>query len=151
MAELADAHGSGPCGLTAVEVRIFSRAPDRRLSLRRQPFLFFLLFFFYFRTLILSLIRSFCVTYSHPLRRLLASSALLICFFCVTDLHLLRHLFVSSAFFISFRYLLFHFLKIVFFRIPAFTRLSDQPGAPQSHRIQATDHSSCLPARRFFF
>ena len=28
MAELADAHGSGPCGLTAVEVRIFLRAPD---------------------------------------------------------------------------------------------------------------------------
>jgi hypothetical protein len=41
MAELADAHGSGPCGLTAVEVRIFLRAPDRkRDSDFRVSFLF---------------------------------------------------------------------------------------------------------------
>ena len=32
MAELADAHGSGPCGLTSVEVRIFSRAPSNTVS-----------------------------------------------------------------------------------------------------------------------
>ena len=29
MAELADAHGSGPCGINPVEVRIFLRAPQK--------------------------------------------------------------------------------------------------------------------------
>ena len=57
VAELADAHGSGPCGLTSVEVRIFSRAPQKRnrfdsavsffcytemIYISYQPFLLFL-------------------------------------------------------------------------------------------------------------
>ena len=49
MAELADAHGSGPCGLTAVEVRIFLRAPDKkRDSDFRVSFLFPYLTVYYY-------------------------------------------------------------------------------------------------------
>ena len=34
MAELADAHGSGPCRSNSVEVRILLSAPKRRLEIQ---------------------------------------------------------------------------------------------------------------------
>ena len=38
MAELADAHGSGPCRSNSVEVRILLSAPKRRLIISRLLF-----------------------------------------------------------------------------------------------------------------